>query len=108
MEGAGKAAQRLEGGARLGTAQITPKQITDLRARLWRTGTFQSGPTADNLSTLPLASGALGQAPPLYSGDKELPFDSATNEEGGVYLTGQSPSPATIVALVMRVTTQEG
>lgn len=100
--------QRLEGGARLGTAQITPKQISDLRARLFRSGPFQVGPDADNLSTVPVGPVTLGQATPLFSGDVELPFDSQNNTDGGMYFTGTSPTPVAIVALVMRVTTQEG
>lgn len=99
--------QKLEAGARQGTAQITPKQITNLRARLWRSGPFQAGPDADNLQTVSFGPPSLGQATPLATEDKALPFDSAVNEEGNVYLTGSSPLPVHILALVMNVITEE-
>ena len=97
--------QRLEAGARLGTAQITPKQINNLRARLWRSGAFFSGPDVDNLAAVTFGPPPLGKATALFSGDKTLPFDSVTNTSGDMYLTGTSPAPVGIIALVMDVVT---
>ena len=100
--------QRLEGGASAGAhAQGSIRKISDVRARVWRTGPFSAGPDADNLKVTPWSPPRLGRARRLTSADIDLPFTGSADFSGDVYLTGSSPLPANIVALMYRATVEE-
>lgn len=101
---------RLEAGASDGTAQGKLKRIHRLITRVHRTLGLKVGADASSLD-LPKrlgrqASDPMGTAPVLYSGDVEGTHDSTYDTEGQVYYRQDQPLPATILAIMAHVVTE--
>jgi hypothetical protein len=102
---------RPEAGAADGTAQGKIKRIHRLIMRLLDTLGGRAGPTEDLTDTLQFrtASDPLGSPPPIFTGDKELnPFPGQYDREGRIWYINDQPLPATIVALMPQMNTQDG
>lgn len=102
--------QRLEAGARAGTAQTKKKRIARVSVRLLRSLGVRVGRDDTNYDTISPRTGEdnIGQAPTLISGDRENPFTGTWDTDGGVQLFGNSPTPVTVVAIVPVIATNEG
>lgn len=92
-----------------GTAQGRTKRISRLLLRLYRSLGCKAGPDADNLDEIWFrsSSDALGVAPALYSGDKELDFPEGPTDEAVVYVRQDQPLPLTVLALVAETKVQK-
>ena len=94
------------GGPPGGTAQTRRKRIAKLAARLHRSAGFRAGRDAAHLDTVPLnANSNFGQAPPLFTGDVEIPFAGDWDRAGGILIEADGPGPLTVVALVPEMAT---
>lgn len=84
-----------------GPSQGRVKRIIRMRVRLHRTLGLWVGPDAARLReiTFRSAGDAPGKALPLWSGDRELPLDSALGSSVSVYLRQSDPLPLTVLAL---------
>lgn len=103
---------RLEAGAQAGTAQGQMQRIDRLAVRFHRSLSCKAGrsETSGEFDEIAFRTGEdnLGEAPPLFTGDKQVPFPGAFDRDTPIVLFHDDPTPATIVALVARVSTHEG
>jgi len=101
---------RPEAGAQDGTAQGKIKKVDEVIARFMDTGGLLSGRDASNLYRVTFRTSAdpLSQSVPLYTGDKELPFQSDYTTDGFVFIRQDQPLPATVLAIMPRVVTADG
>lgn len=101
---------RIEAGAADGTAQGKTKRIHKLTARVLETLGTLWGDVPDSLSRPVFRTSVTpsDQAPALYSGDVEIPWRSDYNSEGQILARQDQPLPATILALMPQLLTQDG
>jgi hypothetical protein len=102
--------ERLEAGAADGTAQGKSKRIRKATFRFWQTLGIQVGKDEDNLDpiTFRQVGDDLTAAVPLFSGDKAYSWEAGSDTDGGVYIQRYQPFPATLLAIMPRVVTQDG
>lgn len=100
---------RLEAGAQDGTAQGKTKRINRLVVRLLDTLGGSMGPSETTVDEILFRDGSdpMDSAPPIFTGDKEVPWPGGYEKEGYVWYVNDSPLPATIVAIMPSVTTQD-
>lgn len=100
---------RLEAGAQDGTAQGKTKRINRLVVRLLDTLGGSMGPSETTVDEILFREGSdpMDSAPPIFTGDKEMPWPGGYEKEGYVWYVNDSPLPATIVAIMPQVTTQD-
>ena len=67
------------------------------------------GPNPDNITriTFRTSSDPTGAPPPLFTGDKDLPWESGYDQDGYIYWEQDQPLPATILCVMGQVTTQD-
>jgi hypothetical protein len=101
---------RLEAGAAAGTAQAQMKRIDTLWLRLHRSVSIRAGRDEDHLRELPFRDGSmpLGEAVPLFTGDKKVTFSGDWSPDDAIVLTHDDPTPVTLVALIARLAVNEG
>lgn len=103
------ATMRLEAGSADGTAQGKTKRINRVVVRLLSTLGGKMGPTETALDEILFRSTGddMDEAPPLFTGDKELLWRGGYEKDGYVWYVNDQPLPATIVAIMPQVTTQD-
>lgn len=85
---------------RVGKGEL--KRISELTLRFSRTAGFWIGPDEDSLTeAVPRATGdSLTAAPPLFSGDRRLPFAGRYDRDGYVVVQHRSPAPCHLLAIM--------
>ena len=106
------ASNRIEAGASDGTSQTKTKRITDVAFRVLNTLGGAAGPDEDHLDDIPLltyrsAATPMGEGAPLYSGDAGLDWPGGYGTEGRIWYVNDTAFPATLIACVPQVVTQE-
>lgn len=100
---------RPEAGAAAGTSQGQTKRIHGVTLRLQDTLGAFVGPDSDNLDEIQFRSGSddMDSAPPLFSGDKYIPFDGKYGTDGYVFIRQSYPLPFTLLSVMPRLVTTE-
>jgi len=100
----------LEAGSRNGTAQGKMKRIAKGIVRLDRTLGGKVGPTEAKLDTLQFreASVPMGDPPPLFTGDKHAPWPGGSEKVARMWFVHEDPTPATVVAFMPQLNTEDG
>jgi len=103
------ASMDIEAGSATGTAQGKVKRIYRLAVRLWRTLGGKFGPSQTKLDALQFrdASVPMGQAPPLFSGDKSAPMPGGADRAARAWFVHEDPLPATVVAFMPQIQTED-
>lgn len=100
---------RIEAAALLGTAQGQKQKIIKVTARLLRSLGLKQGPRDDALDPVPFGPGPnMNQPTELFTGDKELDYESDTTEDPRIILVQDQPLPFTLLAIIMEIDTKEG
>lgn len=101
--------QRIEAGARDGTAQGKTKRITRFVLRLLNTLGLKYGPDANTLDEYDFNQGATyNEDLALFSGDTQsLPWPQGYEQDGTIYLENDGVFPATILAVMPQLVTQD-
>lgn len=97
------------GGAK-GTALVQPKAVKGLSPILHRTGeTLKFGPRFNKLRPIKTRPTTVpwGEAPPLFSGEKEEAFDAVWSKDPRFCFEVDDPAPATISGVVVQVETRD-
>jgi hypothetical protein len=94
----------LEAGSKLGNSQAQLKRIDRVTMKFFRSKGVKAGNSLANLYDLNLGTTDPGG---LYSGSKQLNWDSTPNEDSSVILQQEDPYPFSILSIVMRGETQE-
>lgn len=100
---------RVEAGAADGTAQGKTKRWNRVAMRFLETLGLKVGPSPDNVTriTFRTSSDPTGAPPPLFTGDKDLPWESGYDQDGYIYWEQDQPLPATILCIMGQMTTQD-
>jgi hypothetical protein len=103
------ATMRINAGAADGTAQGKTKRINRMVVRLLETLGGQMGPTETGVDEVLFRSSgdAMDAAPPVFTGDKELPWRGGYEKDGFIWYVNAQPLPVTIIAIMPQVTTQD-
>lgn len=106
------ATNRLNVEARDGTSQGKVKRITDCAFRLWETLGGKAGPGLGNLDDIPDVTFRapivpMDTSPGLFSGDALLSWPGGYETDARIWYSNDSMFPATIVAIMPQVETQE-
>lgn len=103
------ATMRVNAGAADGTAQGKTKRINRLVVRLMDTLGGKIGPAETNVDEILFRSSVdlMGSPPAVFTGDKESPFNSGYEKDGIIWYINDQPLPATIVAFMPQLTTQD-
>jgi hypothetical protein len=103
------ATMRIDAGAADGTAQGKTKRINRVVVRLLNTLGGKMGPSETEVDGLLFRSTGdnMDEAPPLFTGDKEIPWRGGYDKDGFIWYVNDQPLPATIVAIMPQVTTQD-
>jgi len=99
----------IESGAADGTAVGKTKRIHRVIVKLLNTLGLKTGASSSDLTeyTFRKTSDPLGSAPPLFSGDIELPWEGGYATQARVYLRQTDPLPGTIVAVMPQMLTMD-
>lgn len=100
------ATQRIEAGARDGTAQGKTKRIARMVIRAIASLGGSFGPDEDHLDLIPYRRGSdlMDEVPPLLTGDTDpLAFPGGYETDGRIWLVCDQPLPFTLVALFPRL-----
>ena len=99
----------LESGSATGTAQGKMKRAYRLAIRLLRTLGGRLGTSATKLDTLQFrdASVPMGSAPPLFTGDKYAAGPGGSDRVARVWFEHSDPLPATVVAVMPQLNTED-
>lgn len=100
---------RVEAGSQDGTAQGKTKRIREVWLRLLNTLGIKVGPSEDKLDNVDfrVASDSMDVAVPLFTGDKRVPYPGDYETDGRVCIVHDQPLPATIVAIMPRMETND-
>lgn len=103
---------RIEAGASEGTSQSKTKRITDVAFRVDNTLGGQAGPDLLSLDDIPdlmfrSPATSMGSAPGLFSGDALVSWPGGYETDGRICFKHDNAYPATLVAVVPQVVTQE-
>ena len=98
---------RVDAGSALGTSQGKIKRINELTVRLDKTVGLKVGRDINNLDIVPFRSSAdLMNSPiALFSGDKEIEFNSTFDTDGQITIRQDQPLPMTILAVFATLST---
>jgi hypothetical protein len=102
----------LEAGAADGTAQGKTKRVHRCVIRLHRSLGLRAGPSDAALDEVPQTrfrppSAPMGAPPALFSGDAEIAWPSGYELGGRVVVECRDPLPATVVAVMPQLVTQD-
>lgn len=102
----------LEAGAADGTAQGKTKRVHRCTIRLHRTLGLLAGPGADALDPVAQTrfrppSSPMDSPPALFSGDADMAWPGGYESAGRVRIECRDPLPATVVAIMPQVVTQD-
>lgn len=100
---------RLESGAADGTAQGKTKRVHHGVIRLIDTVGGNAGPNTANQDEILLRDASMAQDEPVpaFSGDKEIAWPDGYTKDGYLQYTNTLPLPATVVAFMPQVVTQD-
>lgn len=100
---------RMEAGSANGTSQGKIKRINRTTIRLFETLGVKIGPDDKNLDIIPFrsTSDAMDSAPPRFTGDKEVSFNSGYETEGRVFIRQEQPLPLTVLSVMPKVRTND-
>lgn len=100
---------RPEAGAADGTAQGKTKRIHKLVVRFHDTLGAKTGPSIAKLNTVVFRTSAnlTSVAVPLFSGDKECPYEGNYDKDAYVYIRQSQPAPMTVLAIMSQLHTQD-
>ena len=103
------ATMRTNAGAADGTAQGKTKRINRVVVRLLNTLGGKMGPSEDELDEILFRStgDAMDEAVSVFTGDKDLPWRGGYEKDGIIWYVNEQPLPATVVAIMPQVTTQD-
>ncbi len=103
------ATMRLNAGAADGTAQGKTKRINRVVVRLLDTLGGEMGPDENETDEILFRSGSdpMDSAPPIFTGDKEIAWRGGYEKDAIVWYVNDDPLPATVVAVMPQVTTQD-
>lgn len=106
------ATNRINAGAGDGTAQSKTKRITDCAFRVYNTRGGSAGPSATNQDDIPDLTYRDPDTPmdgaiSLFSGDALLSWPGGYETDGRVWYSNSSSFPATVLAIIPQVQTQE-
>lgn len=98
---------RIEGGTQAGTAQGKNKRISHVTFRFIDTLGAKAGPSDDRMDTIQFRRGSdpMDSAPPIFSGDKKIPWPNGYDTDGYIMLKQDQPLPITVVAIMPDMTT---
>ena len=96
---------RVDRGSTQGTSQGKVKRIHDVTVRLYRSVGVQVGSSISQLDRIPFRSSAdaMDNAVPLYTGDKDVEFDSGYDTDGYVCVLQDQALPMTVLAIYPRL-----
>lgn len=100
---------RPEAGAQLGSSQGQNKRIFKLIMRLLKSLTGKFGEPGGKLDSINWRDGqdVMDAAPPLFTGDKILPFPGDNNSDAYVQYLADTPLPCTLIGLGANLETYE-
>jgi len=100
---------RLEAGAEDGTAQGKVKRVTKAVIRFFNTLGAKAGPSISKLDTLTFRTGSdpMDAPPPIFTGDKNVPWPSGYETDAHLAIVQDDPLPMTVVGIFPQVTTQD-
>lgn len=100
---------RPEAGAASGTAQGQTKRIAGVTLRFLNTLGCKVGPDSDSLDEVLFRDGSdpMDSAPPIFTGDKYIAFDSGYDTDGFIFIRQDQPLPMTLQAVMPRLVTNE-
>ncbi len=106
------ASHRSDAGARDGTSQAKTKRITDVAFRVLNTLGGQAGPSLTVLDDIPdltyrAPATPMDGGPGVYTGDAFMSWPGGYETDGRIWYYNASGFPATLVAVVPQVHTQE-
>lgn len=103
------APMRLEAGSADGTAQGKVKRTHRMGIRLLDTVGGKAGPDDDHMDEILFREpgDAMDEPVPPFSGDKELPWPDGYNKDGFMQYVNDQPLPATVVAFMPQMHTQD-
>jgi hypothetical protein len=103
------ATMRLEAGAADGTAQGKTKRIHRMVVRLLDTLGGKMGPSETEVDEILYRSSAnpMDAAVPVFTGDKELLWRGGYEKDARVWYVNDQPLPATVVAIMPQIVTQD-
>lgn len=103
------ATMNLEAGSANGTAQGKMKRVPKGIIRLHRTLGGRAGPGETKNDELQYrdASVPMGSPPPLFTGDKEIPWPGGSWRDARVWFVHPEPMPATVCAFMPTVNTED-
>lgn len=88
-----------------GTGQGALKRIHEIVLRVYQSIHAKVGPSLALLDTVYFRQGStpMDSAPPLFDGDKVLPFPGNWDRDGLVYVVQDKPLPLTLLAMVLKL-----
>lgn len=100
---------RMNAGAADGTAQGKTKRINRVVVRLLDTLGGEMGPAEDETDEILFRSSgdAMNSAPPVFTGDKDIVWRGGYEKDAIIWYVNEQPLPATVVAIMPQVTTQD-
>jgi hypothetical protein len=92
-----------------GTSQGKRKKIHSAIIRFYKTLGAKIGSSTGNLDIIPFRtpSDPMGSAPPLFTGDKVIPFPGGWDRHGYIRITQEQPLPLTVLAIIPQVSTND-
>lgn len=98
---------RPEGGVQAGTSQGKNKRLTAVTFRFSNTLGAKAGPTEDRMDIIPFRKGSdpMDSAPPIFTGDKRIPWPNGYDTDGYIMLKQDQGLPVTVVAIIPELTT---
>lgn len=98
---------RIDSGSQEGSAQGKTKRIRDVTVRLYRSVGLLVGEDESTLDRIPFRSSAnaMGQAVPLFNGDKTIEFRGGFDPDGFIVIQQNQPLPLTVIAIYPRMQT---
>lgn len=91
---------KIEPGSPEGTSRGRKKKIYAISCAFYQSAGAKWGPDADNLTDVPFGT---GDAPTLFTGDKEADFAADYDTSASIYIRGQSPLPCTILSIAPKM-----
>ncbi len=99
----------IEAGSANGTSQGKLKRAYSISVRLLRTLGGKAGTSETKLDALQFrsASMAMNEAPPLFTGDKIIAGPGGSERQSRIWFVHDEPLPATVVAMMPRLNTED-
>lgn len=103
------ATMRINAGSADGTAQGKTKRLHQVKIRLLETLGGKLGPSETSLDEIMFRSSGdpMDAPPPLFTGDKAVPWRGGYETDGFIWYVNDQPLPATVIAIMPSVVTQD-